>query len=216
MLRGQVPHPESVISEIAGKPLVSIGGTQFVGVVALKLAGGRITNLELRLERVDDRWPGDQRLLQTYQQYSDAALRKAMEMPRKPGLAYVTSSECGRCHQAQLENWRTTPHARAYATLLRVQRAGDPACLRCHTTGFGTEHGFVSSARTPDLANVNCQDCHRFDMAAHQRDQFKSGRTAANACTGCHTPVTDPMRNFATRIGALRCPTAASTRPAVD
>lgn len=198
------------VFRVAGKPVVKIGGQEMLGAVALKVDGARVTGVELRVETVDTRWPMDMRLIQTYQAYAHAAMREALDKERTAGLDYVSSAECGKCHKPQYENWRKTPHARAWATLDRVKGTIDPNCVMCHTSGFGTAKGFYTLQRTPELANVNCQDCHRVNVGEHQKDNkpvgFKFPKVDELVCTTCHTPVTDAKFDFKAKLPKARCP----------
>lgn len=209
-LRGHTVRSDPQILRLAGRPVVKIGGKEIIGVVAMKLANATITNLELRLEVVDTRWPLDNRLIQTYQAYAHAAMRQALDRQRTAGLDYQPSAECGRCHQAQYQWWRRSRHSQAYRSLVRVERTGDPNCLMCHTSGFGTIKGFYTIQKTPHLAAVNCQDCHRFNDAEHQKDGravgFKFPPVNENVCTTCHTPVSDRHFHYKRKLPLARCP----------
>jgi len=213
IVRGHTMRSNPKITRVAGKPIVKIGGQETVGVVAMKITGGRITDLQLRLELVDTRWPMDRRLIDTYQAYAHAAMRQELDKKRKKGPDYMPSAECGRCHQAQYRAWRKSRHAGAYRTLQRERRVGDPNCLMCHTTGFGTEKGFYTIRKTPKLAGVNCQNCHRFNDAQHQRGGkgvgFKFPPVNEDVCTTCHTPVTDPRFSYKLKLPKARCPKTA-------
>jgi len=77
--------------------------------------------------------------------------------------AYVGSDACKSCHAAEHEVWVAGPHARASETLAGQGKAGDAACLRCHTTGFDLPGGFPrdgAAAAHADLARVGCEACH--------------------------------------------------------
>ena len=50
--------------------------------------------------------------------------------------AYTGAAACATCHPAETGQWKTTPHASAYATLLSKRRQGVPGCFACHVTGF--------------------------------------------------------------------------------
>ena len=189
-----------------GVPVVRAGGSEMVGVVAMKISGAKVTALEYRLEPAGEKWPEDKRLLQTYQAYAHAAMRQALDAQRTAGLEYVPSDQCGRCHRAQYENWSHTRHSHAYKTLTDAGRAGDPNCLMCHTSGFGTYRGFFSIQSTPRLANVNCQDCHRFNIQEHQQKGFVVPKLDEEICTSCHTAVTDPKFDFETKEPKIACP----------
>lgn len=190
----------------SGTPVAKVGGYDMVGVVAIKLAGTRISQIDYRVEPVDERWPLDKRLLQTYQAYAHAEMRRALDAERKAGLEYVPSETCGKCHTEQYQQWKKSKHSNAYRTLTQAGRQGDPNCLMCHTSGFGTKKGFYTVQTTPKLANVNCQDCHRFNVSEHQSPSFQRPKLNEDTCTACHTAVTDPNFNMATRKAKIACP----------
>ena len=95
--------------------------------------------------------------------------------PAVPGAKFTGSAKCRACHFAQNKSWDATRMAKAFdllkpnAAAEARKKAGldpakdytaDPACLACHTTGYGKPGGFVSAAETPDLAGVQCEACH--------------------------------------------------------
>jgi len=101
---------------------------------------------------------------------------------------------CRRCHIKQYRSWEATPHAKALEALPEESQS-DPACLKCHTTGYGEASGYTSVADTPNLANVTCEACH--GAGSDYKDKATmDDRAAATAagllipneatCTGCH------------------------------
>ena len=206
LLQGHTSLSASVLKNVRGVPVAKVGGTVFVGVVAMKIASGAISDLEYRLDYLDERWPQDPRLLETYRAYSRAAWQAYLKRPRRAGLRYVGASDCGSCHQEQFEAWKGSLHAKAYTALVDAKRANDPDCLKCHTTGFGTDHGFYSFERTPNLVGVGCQICHAIDPVAHQDQPTAPVPTNTQICTSCHTKVTDPQFSLETRLHTARCP----------
>ena len=206
VLRGHTTRSESKVTRVAGKNVLKIGGSAKMGAVALKVVDGKIAEMDFRVEEIDRSWPMDRRLLSVYEAYAHAALRKALDADRTSGLEYLPSAKCGSCHETQLASWRKTRHAHAYATLQKAERTGDPNCLMCHTSGFGTVKGFYSYDKTPGLANVNCQDCHRFNKAEHQKKGFEFPRVTLTICVTCHTPVTDPSFRYGARRPKIKCP----------
>jgi len=219
IVRGHTTRTDRKLAKVAGKPVVKIGGYDYVAAVAIKADGGKIADIEYRPELVDTTWPIDGKLLLTYQAYAHAAMMRALDAERTTGLEYMASESCGQCHKAQYENWLKTRHADAYATLVKVKRTGDPACLMCHTSGFGTKAGFYTIEKTKHLANVNCQDCHRFNQAEHNKTGFVVDPVAKDICQTCHTPVTDPKFDYRQKQGKIRCPKTAGkadSRPALE
>jgi len=207
IIRGHTTRTERKLTNVAGKPVVKVGGYEHVAAVAIKADGNKIASVEYRPEVVDTSWPIDGQLLLTYQAYAHAAMMAALDAERKTGLEYQTSQSCGTCHKKQLENWIKTRHANAYVTLVKVKRTGDPNCLMCHTTGFGTKAGFYTIEKTKHLANVNCQDCHRFNDLEHRKG-FIFEPVAKEICQTCHTPITDPKFDMKDKLAKVRCPSS--------
>ncbi len=88
---------------------------------------------------------------------------------------YVGPKACATCHKGEMEDWKRSAHGKAMDALLSGKRAGpkhkvgldpnkdysnDEKCLKCHTTGFKKESGFVNTSVTPDLGGVSCEECH--------------------------------------------------------
>jgi len=103
-------------------------------------------------------------------------------------------SGCRTCHLREYRAWDRTPHANALEALPEESRE-DPACLKCHTTGYGTDSGFTSVADTPALAGVGCESCHGPGSVYRDEDIMKSQDAAVAAglhipteatCLGCH------------------------------
>lgn len=96
---------------------------------------------------------------------------------------------CKPCHEAQYQQWQTTPHARAFATLVHENKSEQPDCLRCHTTGFGYATGFRTLDTTVHLANVQCEACHQL-TADHDQPtrQAAVAPISVTLCATCHTP----------------------------
>ena len=73
---------------------------------------------------------------------------------------YVGVANCTSCHATQHNNWLTTQHHSAFDTLVASGDQNNELCFPCHTVGYGTPSGFVSIASTPQLADVQCENCH--------------------------------------------------------
>ncbi len=110
-------------------------------------------------------------------------------VPAGTGNRYVGSARCRECHTAAYEQWETTLHARAYVRLEEESR-GDPACVRCHVVGFGSDDGFRIDEPDPLLAEVGCEACHgRGYLHTQDTDpaSIRSGYDRMN-CRRCHDP----------------------------
>jgi hypothetical protein len=119
-------------------------------------------------------------------------------------LEYVGSRSCKLCHDYEYGKWMTSQqvfipglprqaaadsrHADAFATLEKVGSHYDPECVVCHVVGMQYYSGFVSPAKTPDLKDVGCENCHG-PGSEHIRS-LGAVETAGpmSTCTDCHTP----------------------------
>lgn len=109
--------------------------------------------------------------------------------------AYVGPRDgCRKCHLREYRSWEDTPHASALS-VLEGEDATNSECIQCHTTGYGTETGFVSIDETPELANVTCEACHGAGADYRDRETMKDREASIAAglnipteetCRGCH------------------------------
>lgn len=183
IIRGHTTQSEPNLLTYGGRAVAKVGGPEYVGVVAMKISGGAVTAMEYRLETADEHWPVDRRMVAIHQAYFHQALRLAS--PQGADVNCVPSDQCAGCHQKQYDQWQTTRHAHAYATLVNAGRQQDATCLLCHVSGLETSKGFVSIEATPGLANVNCQDCHRVNLDGHGHPTPVPPVTE-NTCDPCH------------------------------
>ena len=75
------------------------------------------------------------------------------------GQSYIGTKECASCHFDQYMKWKKDKHSKEAFTVLTPQYQADPACLKCHTTGYGQPTGYQGAA-TPNLIGVTCEACH--------------------------------------------------------
>lgn len=73
---------------------------------------------------------------------------------------YVGNSKCRLCHRKFFIGRKNDPHDSAMESLVESGNEENSHCLRCHSTGHGTETGYVNQALTPRLSNVQCEGCH--------------------------------------------------------
>lgn len=134
---------------------------------------------------------------------------------------YAGTKKCKMCHKGEakgmiFEKWETGPHARAYTVLgeqhakdvyTKLGREGnpqeDPACLKCHVTGYG-----IDTLLTSNLAKdegITCEACHGAGgdywkkTVMENRDMaIENGMTAdAKAvCIGCHNAESPTYKEF--------------------
>jgi len=199
-IRAHTRKSKKEIFRVDGSPVVRVGSPDYAAIVAMKIdSSGTVTDLDYRLELIDDRWPLDRKMLEIYQAYAHSAMRQALDKKRTKGLVYVPSSDCGKCHKTQYRIWQRSRHANAWKSLEKVGRTIDPNCVMCHSLGFGREKGFITYQKTPKLAGVHCQHCHRFNVKEHKIKGFRPPRLTKAVCEACHTSVTDPRFNDKTK-----------------
>jgi len=91
----------------------------------------------------------------------EAAKQAAGPEPAPPAnQTYIGVQKCASCHFEKYQDWRKQQdkHAKAFE-ILPAKYQEDPACLKCHATGFGEATGFHTAADTK-LAGITCEACH--------------------------------------------------------
>jgi hypothetical protein len=96
------------------------------------------------------------------------------------------------------DQWKATPHARAWQTLVEKKKDAMPECVSCHVVGHHQPGGFVSGVSTPAMVNVGCENCHGMGTS---HDAFAAVKPTAKinetTCLSCHTSTTSPDFSFA-------------------
>ncbi len=103
---------------------------------------------------------------------------------------YVGADRCAGCHATEFAQWKTTPHAEAWKTLLDAHRHFQPRCVACHVVGFGAPSGYRMGAVGERLVNVQCEVCHGpggRHVTAPARGSIRRDVPEA-VCLQCHTP----------------------------
>lgn len=125
------------------------------------------------------------------------AQRKARETGQSP---YVSEEVCKNCHTAEHDKWRTTLHSGAFAKLEKVGKSFDPVCIQCHTVGYEKEGGFIDADATPQLLNVQCENCHGAGRAHAEangtRPTANKGWKPQQICGQCHIQSHSPAFKF--------------------
>ncbi|MCW9027168.1 MAG: cytochrome c family protein, partial [Thiovulaceae bacterium] len=73
---------------------------------------------------------------------------------------YVGNSKCRLCHRKFFIGRKNDPHDHSMESLVKTGYENNSRCLTCHSTGHGTESGYVNERLTPRLSNVQCEGCH--------------------------------------------------------
>ncbi len=73
---------------------------------------------------------------------------------------YVGATYCTACHAQNHADWSATIHATAFDTLVAGGNGNNSLCFPCHAVGYGAASGFIDLTTTPQLAHVQCENCH--------------------------------------------------------
>lgn len=109
---------------------------------------------------------------------------------------YMGAEVCGRCHQAELAQYKTTSHARAWETLVDLKKDARPDCIPCHVVGFKQPGGFQTGDDGARLGDVQCENCHGMGTQ-HESFPAQSRRITESTCVTCHDPSNSPTFSFA-------------------
>ncbi|MEW6355355.1 MAG: multiheme c-type cytochrome [Planctomycetota bacterium] len=136
---------------------------------------------------------------QKAKELSDATTHEALEIivagkQAQGADRYVGAEECRECHKEAYEAWKTSDHARAFATLAAKKYEYDRDCLGCHVVGLGSPDGYRSQRLTLYLTNVQCENCH-----GRGKRHVDCYRAKKNETSG------ETTLRPATRAGCLRC-----------
>jgi len=112
------------------------------------------------------------------------------------GDAFVGNATCQKCHVDDCSHYTSTKHAIAWKTLEDKRSHVDPYCQQCHTTGYGSNAGFVSVSKSPKLFNVGCESCHG-PSSAHVADvKTRTTFNAKDQCLQCHDRENSPLFQY--------------------
>ncbi len=125
------------------------------------------------------------------------------------GDTNLRADACAGCHEREYARWQRTDHARAYLSLLSMNREFDPECLRCHTTRFEVPGGFSMRDQPAQLRHVQCEACHgpAGEHASNPPQTKLPGAIPQSTCTGCHTIEQAPTfrEEYAQYLERVKC-----------
>jgi len=152
--------------------------------------------------------------------------------------SYVGSTACKKCHIKEHKSWAASKMGKAFETLKPGQAqeirerfhvdvnkdyTRDPACLKCHTTGYGKPGGYVlppegdakAAREAAKMEGVGCESCHGpaseyikvFEEITKSKRKYKLEELTKvglivldeTTCKGCHnteSPTHDASKPF--------------------
>lgn len=142
----------------------------------------------------------------------------------KKALEYKGSKQCINCHKDldnSVEVWQKEMHAKAFETLgtdaakaFSKDPQNDPACLKCHTTGYDKPGGYalkLDDKKKEALMGVTCESCHgpgeKYNtvmMQAKMKGNYSSEAAAEagllipdeKTCLTCHNDESPTFKEF--------------------
>jgi len=208
VVRGHLDAPVAAPKAASQTKVLAAGHRgQRLGIA--RFEGNRLTSNQI--VTLPKKVPDDPQLAQLYQRYDEEIVKwfraKTLQMKQsggRRGHIFATDKVCAQCHVDIHRQWAQSKHARAYPTLRNVNKHEDPECLRCHTTGLGSEGGFVAETLTPELVNVQCEACHGAARKHAEYPRVHKPWTAKSACIKCHTRENSPSFNYSTYWPKIR------------
>lgn len=201
-LSRQVVQTQGVINVRAGER------GQYIPSIHLVVQDRKITSYDGEVVALDDKIPADETMNKLVDAFQDELNKRFQAQQQKDAERqagetkvaltsdhYLGEKNCRRCHETEYQMYASQQHAHAFATLTKNQRDSTPECLPCHVTGMGQAGGFISKESTPDLVNVQCENCHGMGT------MHGAGTVVGpEVCITCHTASQDPSFNFDEKV----------------
>ena len=178
---------------------------QYIPQIHLVVEDGKITSFDGDVVTLDDKVPADEVMGRAVDTFSDnlnkrfadknktnVTTREGQTQAAATGDHYLGEKNCRRCHETEYQMYTKQQHAHAFATLENNQRDATPECLPCHVVGMNQPGGFVSKPSTPDLVNVQCENCHGMGTNHPQPGSI----AGPDVCITCHTHEQSPNFNY--------------------
>lgn len=173
-----------------------------LGRLDLSVKAGNIVGWQHKVLPMPTSIPDAPELAAWYDEYNaqvkaDYLVRVEARKKQTAGKSpFVGEAVCQTCHAAQHKVWFDTQHALAYEKLEDVNKAFDPACVKCHTVGFDQPGGFFDMNITGHLMGVQCESCHGAGRehveAAGAKPVANAGWSKQKICAQCHVQKHSP------------------------
>ena len=201
------PTGQTVSPTRVGAVLVTSATNKGKFLVQLDYDPQRAERFDATVVELDESWSDDEEQIVNLKTYHERLADKDFESPStgvKKSVAalmdskdqFVGNAKCQTCHVADCQHYTTTKHSVAWATLVNKDSQVDPYCQQCHTTGYGSELGFVSIKKSPDLFNVGCESCHGPSSRHCEKTSIKTVYDARDQCLQCHDRENSPLFNY--------------------
>ena len=227
LIAGHGSHKTYDPQRVGSTVLVQAGNQgRYVGILSIR---GDVSkgHFDGELRGLDKRMPEDEQLRSLEKEYSRrirdvyesrAQKNRVSPMAEQVRQKYTGANSCRGCHGEVFSRWIETKHAHAMHALEEKSKQFDPECVRCHSTGFRKPSGFINLNVNPELANVQCEQCHgagNLHVLFRQKGETEVsklgsvalerarnyGKVRVTTCLQCHTVERDD--DFSYREGDL-------------
>jgi len=185
---------------------------QYIPQLHMVVQDGKVSSFDGDVVVLDDKVPADDAMNHAVDDFSDklnerfnAANKATADQAQQRTLAqvsgdrYLGEATCRRCHEAEYQMYTSQKHAHAFQTLIDNQRDSTPECLPCHVVGMGQLGGFVSRQGTPELVNVQCENCH----GVGSRHPEHGAIVGPDVCITCHTASQSPNFQYEEMVAKI-------------
>ena len=189
---------------------------QHVPMIHLVVQDRKVASYDGEVVALDAKVPGDEAMTQLVDAMEDELNRRTAQANQgttQQGAAataaaitrdhYLGEKNCRRCHEAEYQIMKDHRHNHAWETLVKAQRDQSPECIRCHVVGYGQAGGYVSKSSTPDLVNVQCENCHGMGT---RHDEMAGGKMTVGpqVCAQCHNQERSPDFQFEDAVQLIK------------
>jgi len=170
------PTGQTISPTRVGAVLVTSATNKGKFLVQLDYDPDRAQRFEAKVVELDESWSDD--------------------VDQVANLKFVGNAKCQSCHVADCKHYTSTKHSVAWETLVNKDSHVDPYCQQCHTTGYGSEVGFVSIGKSPELFDVGCESCHGPSSRHCEKTTIKTVYDARDQCLQCHDRENSPLFKY--------------------
>lgn len=173
---GPIEDPVTSFREMVGKTTLVMSGHKGKYVAVVGWYPDTEKPFKTDLVKLDgDRFADPPKMIELMKYYQGLLkdLKLAETEPavkHTSGDSFVGAERCGECHEKAFAKWKTTGHAKAFASIQKgrrnIPRVHDPECLACHVTGwhpqevFRYESGYLNQMASKHLLGNQCENCH--------------------------------------------------------
>ncbi len=177
-----------------------------LGILTLQIdREGNISDFKHSQQPLGNDIKEDVRVRNVLNDYDSEVAGLFKETEKQPaGATYLGVAKCAECHQPFVESWKKTRHAVAFSSLEQAGKGADPECIQCHSVGFREKGGFYTIETTPELANVQCEECHGLDREHIEDFSRPMEPVSESVCLKCHKKDNSPDFNYPVYLEKIR------------